>query len=120
MERTKSNSKTIQALETKLRAYSELYNRLALAQNAGYSYDGDRNLYQALGYKTDLTFTDYYSQYKRQDIARAVIDRPVQVTWRGKLKIVEAEDDRETKSEIEKSKIKDSEISQIMPFIKMH
>lgn len=62
----------------------------------GAQYQGARNLYQALGYEAEPTFQTYYDQYKRQDMARAVIDRPVSATWRGPIDILESHDDEVT------------------------
>jgi hypothetical protein len=72
---------------------------MALATKLGSQYDGDRDLYQALGYRTNLTYNDYVSQYSRQDIARAIINRPVAATWRGGIGIIESKDDKTTEFE---------------------
>ncbi len=78
-------------------AYStELVNRASLAARLGYQYDGDRNIYQALGYPLTIAYEDYAARYARQDIARAVINRPVQYTWKGPLVITEVGDEKET------------------------
>jgi len=74
-------------------------NRALLASYLGFQYGGDRNIYQALGYKTDLTYNDYYSRYARQDIAKAIIDRPVKATWQGELELVESNKAEETEFE---------------------
>ena len=71
---------------------SELTSRLALANMLGFQYSGDRDIYQALGYKRDLTYDDYYAQYSRQDIASAVIDRPIKATWRGDVDVLDKKD----------------------------
>jgi len=63
------------------------------------SYNGSRNLYEALGYPTTLTFADYYARYERQDIAKAIIDRPVSGTWQGALELIESNDPEETEFE---------------------
>jgi len=75
---------------------SELTNRASLAARLGYQYGGDRNIYEALGYPTTMSYDDYASRYSRQDIARAVINRPVQYTWKGPLVITEVGDDEDT------------------------
>jgi hypothetical protein len=80
-------------------SYSALVARMNLATKLGSSYGGDRDLYQALGYKKDLTFDDYYGQFTRQDMAKAIIDRPVKATWRGDLHLIESNDDKETQLE---------------------
>ena len=78
---------------------SEIVGRANLAASLGIQYGGDRDLYRALGYKTELTFTDFASRYSRQDIAKAVIDRPVKVTWQGPLLLVESNEPEDTEFE---------------------
>ena len=80
---------------------SELVNRFELAMRMGTQYGGDRNLYDALGYKKDLNYADYFAQFKRHDMAKAIINRPVKVTWRGALMMLESDDDKETRFEKE-------------------
>ena len=94
MKRTKFSDDPIQV--NQLQTLSELVSRVNLAARLGQSYSGDRDIYQALGYPLDLTYLDYATRYLRQDIARAIIDRPVKVTWRGPLEIIESDDDKET------------------------
>jgi hypothetical protein len=69
-----------------------LVGRATLSSIMGKQYSGDRNVYEALGYPTDeeLEFKHFYSRYKRQDMAKAIIDKPVNATWRGGLRIKEA------------------------------
>jgi hypothetical protein len=73
--------------------YSELVNRVNLFKKLGSQYAGNRDIYQALGYQDKLTFTDYKRRYLRQDIAKAVIDRPVRAAWRGSMTIESKEND---------------------------
>ena len=75
---------------------STLVSRSELMARMGYSYEGDRDVYTALGYKKSLDFKDYEVKYKRQDIAKRVIDLPVKATWRKKPVIKEDEDPEET------------------------
>lgn len=63
--------------------------RQALNNLLGISYGGDRNLYQALGYPQNILFEQYWQQYKRQDIAGAIINKPVNATWRGDIVLSE-------------------------------
>lgn len=62
----------------------------------GSQYGGARDLYEALGYEKELTFQHFYTQYMRQDIAAAIINRPVTATWRGPVQVLEADDDETT------------------------
>lgn len=71
-----------------------------MARKMGWQYEGERKLYEALGYPTEaeLTFEYYHSKYERQDIASAVIDRPVEATWNGPIVITEeGKDPKESK-----------------------
>jgi hypothetical protein len=61
-----------------------------MAANLGQQYGGDRDVYEALGYKKVLTTADYLTRYTRQDIAKAVIDRPAKSTWNGALELLES------------------------------
>ena len=72
-----------------------LLNRGMLASLLGFQYGGERDLYRALGYPSgEIKFADFYLRYTRQDIAKAVIDRPVRATWQGALELVEMEEQR--------------------------
>jgi len=71
----------------------EFYNRLKLSEALGYQYAGKRDIYDALGYPKDtILFVDYFAKYRRTDIAKAVIDRPVSMTWKGPVDVVDSED----------------------------
>ena len=72
-----------------LQVLSELMGRRMLATTMGLQYNGARDIYQALGYPLTLSFDDYLNRYIRQDIAKAIIDRPVKATWQGALELVE-------------------------------
>ena len=79
-----------------IQTLSAIVSRANLLNRLGKQYDGDRDIYQALGYPTTLEYVDYATQYSRQDIAKAVIDRPVNATWRDGVSIVETDDANET------------------------
>ena len=78
-----------------IQTLSQLVGRMALSARLGYQYGGDRNVYEALGYPTnEIEYADYVAKYARQDIAKAIINRPVQYTWKGPitLKMIGQED----------------------------
>ena len=81
---------------TGLQTMSILLDRMLLGARMGESYDGDRKLYQALGYPTNIRYSDYLAKYDRQDMAAAIINRPISASWRGEVNILEADDDKET------------------------
>lgn len=78
-------------------------SRNILAGMMGLQYSGNRDIYQALGYPqaNELKYEHYLAKYLRQDIAKAVIDRPVRGTWQGSLELVESDITEDT--EFEKS-----------------
>jgi len=72
-----------------LSVMSAMVDRARLSTRLGQQFGGDRDLYKALGYQTDIQITDYFTRYYRQDIAKAVIDRPVKASWQGTVLIQE-------------------------------
>lgn len=85
----------------KLQVLSAWTNRLAAGGRLGYQYEGERNIYEALGYPQlgKITYDNYAARYYRQDIAKAVINRPIQYTWKGPLVIGESGTVEETQLE---------------------
>jgi hypothetical protein len=92
--RTKPN-KTVQVNES-VSMTGTLTSRFGLANTMGVSFNGMRNLYDVLGYSTELTFRDFLAQYVRHGIAKAIINRPIQRTWKGDVLLIESDDDKET------------------------
>ncbi len=83
-----------------LQTFSQVVARMALANRMStQSYGGDRDIYEALGYPTKIEYLDYMARYQRQDIAKAIIDRPVRMTWQGDLEIEETGKSKETELE---------------------
>jgi uncharacterized protein len=72
---------------------SALVARVGLASKLGMQYGTDRNIYQALGYKStaEITYDDYLGYYTRHEMGKAVIDRPVKATWQGDIILEESE-----------------------------
>lgn len=79
-----------------LQTLSVLVTRMNLATKLGMSYDNKRDLYKALGYPFNLTYADMYGRYRRQDIVKAVVDKPIKATWRKGFTLVETNDDQAT------------------------
>ncbi len=81
---------------------SALTQRLSMMSRLGtQQYGGSRDIYEALGYKKTITFVDYFDRYTRQDMAKAIIDRPVKATWQGPIELVESEEEEDTEFEKE-------------------
>lgn len=86
----------------RLQVLESIVQRYNLASQMGIQYGGDRDIFQALGYVTNLSYaTHYLPMYERHEIAQAVINRPVKATWNGSLELVESDDDQETALEKE-------------------
>lgn len=83
-------------LNRRLQVLTEVVSRANLAARLGFQYGGDRDIYQALGYLTSLKYEDYLTRYTRQDIAKAIIDRPVRATWQGPLELIESDKSEDT------------------------
>jgi hypothetical protein len=73
-----------------------LLSRGSMMSRLGMQYGTDRDVYQALGYPLNLRYEDFATRYLRQDIAKAIINRPVEATWRGPVEIVETDDEKVT------------------------
>ena len=73
-----------------LTALSAISVRASIAARLGKSFGGDRDIYTALGYTKEPTYNDYVAKYKRQDVARAAIDKPVQASWGRQPRITES------------------------------
>jgi len=94
MEEKKQSQNVIMA------ALSILTSRLGLGRSLGMSYEGKRDLYEALGYPKDIGFKDYEGMYRRQDIAKTIINIKPGVTW-SKFPEVTEDEKEETKFEAE-------------------
>ena len=72
----------IQTLVTTIR-------RANLNSRLGFTFNGRRDLYSALGYPQKLTFTEYLGKYERLAIANAIIDRPSEAAWQDGFTVVD-------------------------------
>ena len=85
-------AEAVQSLQT----MSAMLDRWLFANRAGLQFDGDRNVYGALGYRQNLTFQDYQAKYDRDPIAARVIDAPAAATWRNQPTVTDDEDPERT------------------------
>lgn len=80
----------VDGVKQALVALSALTVRADIASRLGKSFGDDRDIYTALGYKKQPTYNDYVAKYKRQDVARAAVDKPVGVSWSEQPHITES------------------------------
>jgi hypothetical protein len=66
--------------------------RARLANIAGITFGGKRNLYDALGYEREPTQLQYRSRYRRNEIANRIVKSAPKATWRGGAQILEDEE----------------------------
>lgn len=83
----------------RITAMAELATRMNVGARMGMQYDGQRDIAKALGYPQTIQYNDLLAAYTRQDMAKAIIDRPVKSTWRGDFKLVETHRDDDTQLE---------------------
>jgi hypothetical protein len=66
--------------------------RERLANVAGLTFGGKRDIYTALGYQRRILPIDYRSRYKRNAVAARIVEAFPSDTWRGDGELVEDED----------------------------
>jgi hypothetical protein len=88
MTKRSPNTPTVnQAEQNQLKILSSLQAlasvRRELAEQAGYQYGTQRDVYRALGYKVEPRYEDYYGLFKRGGIARTILTAYPDATWKG-------------------------------------
>lgn len=73
--------------------------RRDLAVRTGEQYGGNRDLYKALGYPTELSYMDYLGAYNRGGVAEAIINAYPDATWKAFPSIRRAGELLETEEE---------------------
>lgn len=103
----KKNKKTDKAVQLTSAEKDEQIRRVALfralssnvlASRATYgnttTFSGLRDVYAALGYPglDGIKYSDYYSRFRRQDVAAKIVEKPVDASWR-RLPIIRGKDE---------------------------
>ena len=88
-----SESKLVTLSQEDFYALSAAAVRAAISARLGKSYGTSRDIYDALGYTKDPTFADYLSRYKRQGLAKTVINKPVEQSWLKAPRVLEPDVD---------------------------
>jgi len=70
---------------------SALVMRSKLASGFSQSFDGERDLYTALGYPSALTYKHFWQRYRRQDICKRIVEAYPDATWRGYPDVYDAD-----------------------------
>jgi hypothetical protein len=72
-----------------LRTLSALNERIQFATQHGFGYEGKRDYYTALGYTRTLTPELYWERYRRNGVARRLVNALPNATWRSGADLVE-------------------------------
>ena len=72
-----------------LRSLGAIHDRLQFAQLHGYGFEGKRDYYTALGYARSLTPELYWERYRRNGVARRLVNALPNATWRAGADLVE-------------------------------
>lgn len=68
---------------------SQLVARSRLANVAGHTFRGKRDIYKTLGYARELYVNDYRSRYTRNAVANRVVKATAMATWHGSAELLE-------------------------------
>ncbi len=68
--------------KNELKILSTILTRMSLLAGLGQSFGGKRDLYAECGFPKCLTFQDFYNRYRRQGVARTIVDIFPKMTWR--------------------------------------
>lgn len=67
--------------------------RRTIGEALGRTFGGNRDVFEALGYKKELRIEDYWNRYRRNAVAARVIEAYPRGTWRGQsLELIENPD----------------------------
>lgn len=85
------NGASVEPMES-LRVLAETLSRAQLASRAGLTFGGQRDMYEALGYKRELLPKDYRDRYKRGGVAKRIVEAYPKATWRAGVEMLEDDD----------------------------
>lgn len=96
------NEKQFEKLKEELQINNDLLNRIDLAARVRTTHEGDRDMYQVLGYQNNPKTLDYVSRFHRQDIAMRIVSAYPEACWRSNPTVT---DDLESNEETEFEKV---------------
>lgn len=77
------------AAQQVLRALGAIHDRMAFAQLHGFGFEGKRDYYTALGYTRQITPELMWDRYRRNGVARRLVNALPNATWRSGADLVE-------------------------------
>lgn len=67
-----------------------------LSEFFGQQFGGDRDTYEVLGYPDEISSEQYRSRYRRDDVAKRIVELPAKDTWKRPPDIVDNDEENET------------------------
>jgi hypothetical protein len=80
----------------------QMRSREQFVEHLGKMYDGDRDVYDVLGYKDEIEAGDYRAKYRRQDVAKQIVELPAKDTWREPPEVSDSDSESEFESAVER------------------
>lgn len=80
---------------------TQLVGRSQLAEVAGHTYGGKRDVFKALGYKKALYIEDYWGRFRRNAVANRVVKAAPATMWHGGPEITDTDGDPDDVSPFE-------------------
>ena len=77
------------AAQQVLKALGAIHDRMAFANLHGFGFEGKRDYYSALGYTRVLTPELMWDRYRRNGVARRLVNMLPNATWRSGADLVE-------------------------------
>lgn len=75
---------------------TQLRTPSAIQSALGQQYDGERDLYEVLGYPENPDIKTYRARYERGDIGERIVSLPAHDTWKNPPELFDAGEDEET------------------------
>lgn len=91
-KKERAASESVGTIRSLTQFASSLISRARFSNIAGITFDGSRDLYQALGYQRQLYARDYRARYKRNAVAARIVEAKPLDTWRGGGEVFENDD----------------------------
>ena len=75
----------LEATKQRIALNTAIQSRVAWQSLLGRDYEGDRDLYDALGYPDSISWDRYNGKYSRQNISKTIVNAYPEATWRGQI-----------------------------------
>lgn len=91
----------LEQVQLAVNAVINQHRRRTLGGASSVYFNGDRNIYDAVGYPVNITIQQYIDRYKRQDIAERLVNAKPDETWRKQPRILDGSTKDDAKDDTE-------------------